>query len=83
MTIPSLKQGEQNHFLEFVFTTSPSLTEQQGPFSSANEVTRLRVVPAIMKNNISGRTQYKIIVFRVTISSLVHKLEISVTFPTS
>lgn len=83
MTVPSLKQGEENHFLEFVFTTSPYLTEQLGPFSPANEVTLLRVVPAIMKNNISGRTQYKIIVFHVSISSLVHKLGVSVTFPTT
>lgn len=82
-SIPWMR-GTQNHFLRVCFYASPSdpsLTEQQGTFSSANEVTLLRAVLAIMKNNISGRTQCKIIVFRVPINSLVHKLGISVNFP--
>ena len=33
-----------------------------------------------MKDNISGRTQYKIIVFSITINSLVHKLVFQLLF---
>lgn len=64
------------------FYTSPSdlsLMEQQGTLS-ANEGTLLRGVLAIMKNNISGRTQYKRIIFSITINSLVHKLGFQLLF---